>query len=326
MNNFDPKQFDKNIYLEALKEKNLNSLKSFWDDLNNLFLNDKFVQENRENFLLTTTWSDWRLSNLMSEKEVILYHNSLSEDFVDYLQDKILNIWWVNVFEEKKLDSWNILNAWGVSTNILNRKTNLSKTDAIWPSVLIDSYWLYWNNEIQNKVDSVLYWKVQENRKVLDDSKKKTRAFRKIANTWKNILRWKEITHFDKNSWISYYNPDNFAYWFKMWPARLVQMKMTSEIISFLRKNNELDSMNFLKNLPNDNKSRLLFFQEMWISNLSEWELSELIEFFSMFMLLSHKSQYNYKINNIIETEFDKNETNDALESLVKITEKWFIK
>ena len=45
-----------------------------------------------------------------------------------------------------------------------------------------------------------------------------------------------------------------------------------------------------------------------------------------MFMLLSHKSQYNYKINNIIETEFDKNEVNDALSSLVQITEKAFIK
>jgi hypothetical protein len=43
-------------------------------------------------------------------------------------------------------------------------------------------------------------------------------------------------------------------------------------------------------------------------------------------MLLSHKSQYNFKINNVIETEFDKNETNDALESLVKITENAFIK
>ena len=46
-----------------------------------------------------------------------------------------------------------------------------------------------------------------------------------------------------------------------------------------------------------------------------------LSEFFSMFMLLSHKAQYNYKINNIIETEFDKNEVNDALSSLIKITE-----
>jgi len=111
-----------------------------------------------------------------------------------------------------------------------------------------------------------------------------------------------------------------------MWPARLVQMKMTSEIISFLRKNNEINSMDFLKKLPADNKSRILFFQEMWISNLSNWEISELIDFFSIFMLLSHKSQYNYKINNIIETKFDKNEINSALDSLVKITEKPFIK
>ena len=321
--NFNPYNFDKNIYLESLKEKNLNWLKDFWENLNNLFLNDDFVKSNKENFLLSTSWSDWRLTNLMSEKEIILYHNSLSEDFVKYLQDKILNIWWINVFEEKKLDSWN---NWDSSTNILNRKTNLSNTNAIWPSVLIDSYWLYWNNEIKNKVDSILYWKVQENRKVLDDSKKKIRAFRKIANTWKNVLRWEEITHFNKESWVAYYDPENFTYWFKMWPARLVQMKMTSEIISFLRKNNEINSIDFLKKLPADNKSRILFFQEMWISNLSNWEISELIDFFSIFMLLSHKSQYNYKINNIIETKFDKNEINSALDSLVKITEKPFIK
>jgi hypothetical protein len=55
MNNFDPKKFDKNIYLDALKEKNLNSLKDFCNNLNNLFLDDGFVQKNKDNFLLTTT-------------------------------------------------------------------------------------------------------------------------------------------------------------------------------------------------------------------------------------------------------------------------------
>jgi len=314
--NFNPYKFNKDIYLEALKEKNLNWLKDFWKELNNIFSNDEFLRNSKDEFLLSTSWSDWRLSNLMSDKEIVLYHNWLSEDFIKYLRDKVLEIWDVNVFEEKDVNS----------ENILNRKTNLSKTNAIWPSVLIDSYWLYWNNNIKYKVDSILYWKVQDNRKVLDDSKKKIRSFRKIAKTWKNVLRWKEIVHFDIDSWVAYYDPDNFVYWFKMWPTRLVQMKIISEIISFLRKNNKDDSIDFLNKLPSSNKDRILFFKDIWILNLSDWEMSELLELFPMFMLLSHKAQYNYKINNITEMEFDKNETNDALKSLIKITENPFIK
>ena len=273
---------------------------------------------NGSNFAYATTGSDGRLEkSVMSKMELMLIHkDGFSADESTERIESILNGEFPGMVhddkEAKNLDDPNqkVSGYRGSSSGVL------------YPTRVLDAIIVYGSPEVLAETKDRLSDEVKTpfGRKVLKYVKGKKRDSARATRTGVTIFKRQATRHFDLDAGVSFYDEENNGSQvtsFKQGPLRLVQYGLAEDFVKRARNQKERDIP--VSEMPANVVERLFYLQSESFTGLSFSETETLADCYQYFLWQYHKSQENLRLNDQVETQFEKAEVKERLEELMSL-------
>ena len=289
------------------------------------FFKSKNISQNE--IVVFINWSLWRgeLARKNFKKDIIDCSIFVSKD-CEIEKIKNLIIEYENFMRQQGFE---------IDIDLTNDETSLlnlrfSKENVIYPSRIIDSFFLYWN---EKNISTILYSLNNLSTKEITKVKDRANFHNKIVISWKWKFWWVENIYYDVEKWIIYYDPKNSIIWIKAWPLRasqaladflilrLIQYKKIKPQDLMLVWNSCEEKIKFLRNSFED--KRLNF----WVDNAISQALKQISKIYDYFVKIHDQAKwyewkypYNYKVENIEEFKKNLHTLNDNINICLKLT------
>lgn len=279
-------------------------------------LNDSLGENYDANFVLATTGSDGRLEKGPQSKiEIVVIgrgdYREKAKPALDLIQNGLDGGLFHPDLEFKTLDELFIAGYNG----------DIGKA---YPTRVSDARFLYGNCGVlvgaYRQLFSELSMK-EEGKSILDSMVYGRRRARQISETGKGLFKKQEITHFDLDEGVAFYDCEHVNSThrgsFKFGPLRLVQYGLAVDLIRHIRdKNFDLD---LLEHMPTNTVDRLNFFETEGRSGLSQEEIEDLSDCYKFFLHQYHLAQEAWRADKSNKTFFDRDEVKVRLDDVVRI-------
>lgn len=314
--------FDNEAVLRQFRKSHLDSMADIiqlWlynvsDDVAKIVMND---------LAITCYWSDSRfdrLNNSESSIDLLICNDNndlLWEQIVEVIKEVVSKNKWIiednsyfeiwndgEVYEvEDSIELWKNIDSMQVDPeyiDVLNKWEELYKYKGkYFPDRLLDAYFVWWNKKILERFKL----------KMLEDIISDKSIFKKFKKWIKNYFKqdyisWKSHRNnlldsfiLDDDWWVVRFDNENY-YWFKHWPLRALQYKLTELFLQLVIDKNDKSIIN---SFPFDVSWRVEFLFNNWMMELSKDEAIELIEIYTYFKELNIKLErlFNYESYNV---------------------------
>ena len=163
----------------------------------------------------------------------------------------------------------------------------------------------------------------KEGKRIIERLTKRRAEYRKVMLSGEQRFRNRSVRHYSLEEGVSYYNPAEGQASFKYGPLRFVQQSLVRDILRMVRRKRGWE---IIKYLPCDTKSRFMYFESESLSNLSKSEISDIVDSYMYFLWNYHVSQWIAEKSGVTETEFDRSEVRERINSLNRILSKPVLK
>ena len=200
-----------------------------------------------------------------------------------------------------------------------------NQRDRTFPGRIIESELLAGNDYLGEKSRMKLYNELvgPDGKSIKDKTKDKEKEYRKIMLSGKQTRKGEEIEHFDMDSGMVFYDPEDGIFSFKYGPLRFIQLSFISDIVNFSRQKQRND---LITGLPPNIEDRFYELENLGLSGLPNNQVVELIDNYKFFLWMYHLSQSKYKQEGHKEMGFDRQEVKERINSISKILDKGIIK
>jgi hypothetical protein len=187
------------------------------------------------------------------------------------------------------------------------------------PNRIFDARFLYGDEALfkEAKVNLVRELQGNESKSIFSRMKSKTRDHRKVTITGVQDYKGKQLVHYNPQTGIVYYNPQEKVFSFKQGPLRAVQFALVRDMIKGLRHGRM--HLEELFDLPIGTVSKLYALEVSGKSSVPPAEVRDLADCYKYFLWQYHRSQRDYCENGTKERGFDTNEVKERLEAVDRI-------
>lgn len=249
-----------------------------------------------DDYAIATTGSDARLEKgPVSVIEFMLFNESRrpNHEVMRRVQEYIWNDTELRVFDDnievKALDHDKMYRC------VL--QTDEGTVSLISPNRTLDAAFIYGNPrlfvEAKNKLVDELTG--PEGKPVLEKIKDRTKEHRKTTLSGEQRYKGELLQHYDPNTGVAFYNPDEKIWSFKQGPMRAVQYALVRDSIRSIREGCTPEEV---LSLPTNTITKLNSIEVQGYSALSRDAMSELTDCYKFFLWAYHASQDHYNKTN----------------------------
>lgn len=308
----DPRNRNYTTYHNQLEQYSLSFQRQITDALCSEFVG----KEADAHYSISTTGSDGRLEKGPQSKiELVVFEDKEQQKGPEAELAKLREWLGDSLFTEVEFKTIGRLFLSGYKGDI-NRP---------YPTRVLDSRLLY-GNYGQNHaalMQIATELNLDEGRVIIDKFGDYLRRAKKIAKEGKGRFKGSEITHFDLEEGVAFYDNESstgaLRSSFKQGPLRLVQFGLTQDIMKKIR-NKDFD-LDLMDHLPQNTVDRILFFETEGKVKPAHQKIESLVDNYKFFLWQYHLAQENWRTEEKKETAFDKAEVRERLNDLVGIVE-----
>lgn len=155
----------------------------------------------------------------------------------------------------------------------------------------------------------------EDGRSIIHTVDNKAKEYRHVTQTGKQNFKHQQLTHYDLESGMAFYDPVNNTLSFKQGPLRAVQFALVRDQSKAIRSG--YDPSIFF-DVPENTVEKLNALEVQGELTLSAENTRALCDHYKYFMWLYHTSQANYK-KGINASGFDVGQTRTRIEDLTKL-------
>ncbi|MEM4336515.1 MAG: hypothetical protein QXG86_00735 [Candidatus Woesearchaeota archaeon] len=286
---------------------------------------EKEFEKQYNNFTITTTGSDSRLEKgPVSAIEIIIFKEGSEnlEDIVSKIDSCIRNASGYRLFQEEYPEIKDIEKDEMYSCTINKGQPN--QITIISPNRVFDSSALYGNDNIVKKAKIKLVKELlsEKGKTIFEKIKSRVKEHCDVSSTGVQHYKGKNIQHFDIETGIAFYDPQEKIWSFKQGPLRTIQYAIVRDMIKALRAGIEPDT---ILTLPSNTVDKLNKLEIEDMTAISEQAIKDLTDNYKYFLWLYHKSQMEYSKGKK-EIGFDSQVVKERCESLNKLCSQQIIK
>ena len=277
------------------------------------FFQQKNISQNEIVIFINWSLGRWELARKNFKKDVIDCSIFVSQDCEIWKIKDILQEYEIFMKEngfEIDIDMTND------PSSLLNLRFN--KENVVYPSRIIDSFFLYGN---EKNISAVLWSLENVSTKEITRLRDRTNFHNKIVPTWKWKFWWVENIYYDIEKWMIHFDPERSIIWIKAWPLRAVQALADFLILRFIQ-HKKINSSQLMQ-VWNSTQEKIEFLQKtfedknlnFWVDKIIGLSLKEIIPLYRYFLEIHDiakwyewKYPYNYSVGNKEDIEeFRKN-------------------
>ncbi len=189
----------------------------------------------------------------------------------------------------------------------------------VYPMRITDLSYLAGDRDLENEAKRrlVAEWISENGKSIAERVKSKKKEHQRVNNT--GIQQYNsdtDITHFDLEKGVAFYNPDQKKLGFKAGPLRFVQFAIMHELIAYYRRIEKPEENDLILRLPANTTDKILYLETEGLLQASPLQVADLVNCYNHFLWLYHCSQEESQQANRLDCTFNVKDVRERLAAI----------